>query len=257
MAERKEADVRLFVPPERLTLPRQPLSAEDQHYLIRVHRLRAGDVFEVFDGKGGSHRAVVDEGLASATLGPRQSASASTAPALELWQGIPKADKLDLIVQKATELGVARLVPLITRHAVRRMTAERLPKLLQRWNRIAAEAARQCGRSDVLEVSAPAEFDAFLARAREGVVAALIYEGKADASFPAFLASRAAVLKTTASMVLAVGPEGGFAPEEVEAARGAGVPLLSLGERILRTETAAIVVCTLARAAFGGFEQLY
>jgi 16S rRNA (uracil1498-N3)-methyltransferase len=248
-----EVDVRLFVPLARLTPPRQSLSAEDQGYLVRVRRLRAGDPFEVFDGKGGRYPAIVDAGLQTATLGPRQPDTAPAALSLELWQGMPKSDKLELVIQKATELGVARLVPLVTRHAVGRLDPERLPKRLERWNRIAAEAARQSGRSDVPDILPPSGFDAFLTRA-SGAPAALVYEGEAEGSLWAFLSSRAAHASPGTIVVLAVGPEGGFAPEEVDAARRAGIPLLSLGERILRTETAAIVVCALVLAASGGFE---
>jgi 16S rRNA (uracil1498-N3)-methyltransferase len=254
MGSGKATGVRLFVPRSRLTPPRQPLSPDERRYLFRVHRLRAGDAFELFDGEGGRHLAVVDAGLESATLGAFRAAPSPRHAALELWQGLPKADRLELIIQKATELGVARLVPLVTGHTISRVAAERVPKRLDRWNRIAAEAARQCGRSDVPEVSAPRDFEAFLARAREAAVSAIVYEGDAEGSLWRYLSSRLAGLPPLTPVVLAVGPEGGFAPVEVEAAQQAGVPLLSLGVRILRTETAAIVACALALAASGGFD---
>jgi 16S rRNA (uracil1498-N3)-methyltransferase len=243
--------VRLFVPRARLLLPRLSFSPDDQRYLLRVRRLKAGDAVEVFDGQGGRYHGVIDPGLISATLGPRQADSRPAGLSLELWPGIPKSDKLDLIIEKATELGVARIVPLAAEHSVPRMATERLPARLERWNRIAAEAARQCGRADVPEVSAPRDFSAFLRRSGEGVAAGVVFEGNSERSVGGFLAS----LDPETTVVLAIGPEGGFAAGEVDAAVGAGVPLLTLGSRILRTETAAIVACTLVQATSGRFDS--
>jgi 16S rRNA (uracil1498-N3)-methyltransferase len=254
MASGKLTRLRLFVERSRLTVPEQSLSSDDCRYLFRVHRLKAGDAFEVFDGQGVRHLAIVDPGLESATLGPAQAAMEPQRVELELWQGIPKADKLELIIQKATELGVARIMPLMTQRAISRVADERAAKRVTRWRRIAAEAARQCGRLDVPEVSAVRDFEAFLGRARMDVVAALVYEGDTEGSLWRFLSARLIAAAPRTPVVLAIGPEGGFAPEEVEAARRSGVPLLSLGVRILRTETAAIIACALALAASGGFD---
>jgi 16S rRNA (uracil1498-N3)-methyltransferase len=249
----RRTGVRVFVPRSRLTPPHQQLTQEDRRYLFRVHRLRAGDAFEVFDGEGGRHDAVVDAGLKSATIGEARTA-VSPKVVLELWQGVPKGEKLDLVIQKATELGVTRLVPLASHTAVRRLAAERLPKQLQRLRRIAEQAARQCGRSDVPEVVVPRPFEDFLARAQEGVLAAVVYEGRGQEPLWRFLATRIPATIPPVSVALAIGPEGGFSPHEVDLARQADVPLVSMGSRILRTETAAIVVCALVQAASGGFD---
>jgi len=248
--EGRPSGVRLFVPPARLSLPRQTLSSDDQRYLFRVRRLKAGDVFEVFDGHGGRHRAVVDPGMETASVGPRQVDSLSAGLTVELWQGIPKGDKLDLIIQKATELGVARIVPFTAQRSVPRVARERLAGRMARWQRIAAEAARQCGRSDVPEVAEPRDFAAFLARAAQGIAVGLVYEGSSERSLWGFLSS----LGRPQPVILAIGPEGGFAPAEIDDALVAGVPLLSMGARILRTETAALVACTLALAVSGAFD---
>jgi 16S rRNA (uracil1498-N3)-methyltransferase len=241
--------VRLFVPRRRLAGPTLPFLADDRRYLLRVRRLRAGDSFEVFDGEGGRYPARVDEEMDSATLGPREADAPAAGLRVELWPGIPRSNKLDLIVQKATELGVARIVPLLTHRSVARVSAERLSGRMQRWRRIAAEAARQCGRADVPDVSEPRDLASFLKRAEEGA-AGLVYEGRSETSLRGFLAA----LPKDGGVALAVGPEGGFEPSEVDLADAAGVPLLSLGSRILRAETAAIVACALAQAASGGFD---
>jgi 16S rRNA (uracil1498-N3)-methyltransferase len=252
--EGRPTGVRVFVPRSRLTPPHQLLTAEDRRYLFKVHRLRAGDAFEVFDGEGGRHDAVVDAGLKSATLGEARTGRVTPAVALELWQGIPKGEKLDLVIQKATELGVTRLVPLTSQTAVRKLAADRLPKQLQRFRRIAEQAARQCGRADVPEIAAPRPFEDFLARAQERVLAAVVYEGRGQEALWRFLTTRISTAIPPLAVALAIGPEGGFTPHEVDRAREAGVPLVSLGSRILRTETAAIVACALVQAASGGFD---
>ncbi len=247
----RETGTRLFVPPARITPPRLALSPDDQHYLLHVRRLKVGDAFEVFDGQGGRYPAVIDSDPGHATLGTRRSDPGRAGPSLELWQGLPKSDKLDLIIQKATELGVARIVPLTAERSVPRLTGERSSGKAERWRRIATEAARQCGRADVPEVLAPHDFTAFVRRAGEtGVAAGVLYEGGSERSLRSFLAA----VQAPAAIVLAVGPEGGFAPGEVDAAIAAGIPLLTLGSTILRAETAAIVACALARAASGGFD---
>jgi 16S rRNA (uracil1498-N3)-methyltransferase len=169
------------------------------------------------------------------------------APACEitLLQSLPRGERMDLIVQKATELGVTRIVPVQSQHGI----AKPAPGRQQRWQTIAVEAARQSGRADVPAVEGALSLAAALARfADPDAGRFLLWED--EKSRP--LAH--AIAPGTRRVVLLVGPEGGFAPAEVEACALAGFVSVGLGPRILRTETAAIVAVALAQAATGGLE---
>ena len=146
---------RLYVEPARLAEPVVVVAGEDHRYLIRVLRMVLGDVITLFDGRGGEADALV------ARIGPRalelkvelrRSATPSLQPQTTLIQALTKGDKLDLVVQKATELGINRILPVTTMRAVPRLDEAKALERHSRWQKIAREAARQCGRSDEPEV---------------------------------------------------------------------------------------------------------
>jgi 16S rRNA (uracil1498-N3)-methyltransferase len=233
---------RLFVPRERIEATTR-LEGEALHYLGRVLRLRPGEELELFDGAGAVYPArlqALDAEAAVLAVGPPS--PAPTAPPITLAQGLAKGDKLDLVVQKATELGASRIVPLAAERSVVKLTAEKGLERARRWRRIAEEAARQCGRADVPEVDPPATLAEFLAAAAaRGEAVALLYEGEKERRLSAWLAAHAA-----GPVALAIGPEGGFSSAEVEAARAAGAATVSLGPRIVRTETAGLAALAVA-----------
>jgi 16S rRNA (uracil1498-N3)-methyltransferase len=240
--------VRLFVPNERLGGGEVGLSPDEIGYLVRVRRLEPGDSVEVFDGHGGRWPGVLRPGRETLSLGPRTQDRLQRRFTYELWQGLPKGERMEWVIQKATELGVARITPLACERSVVRLTPARASTRLVRWNRIAQEAARQCGRADVPEVSGIAHLADLTARAQAGHRVALLYEREDGHSLQPFLAGVA----TGTHISLVVGPEGGFDPREIELVSAAGIPLLGIGDRMLRTETAALAVCALALAASGG-----
>jgi 16S rRNA (uracil1498-N3)-methyltransferase len=233
---------RLFVPRERIG-PTTRLEGEAVHYLGRVLRLRPGEELEFFDGAGSVYPArleALDAEAAVLAVGP--ASPAPTAPPITLAQALAKGDKLDLVVQKATELGASRIAPLSTERSVVKLTAEKALERTRRWRRIAEEAARQCGRADVPAVDPPASLPDFLAAATaRGESVALLYEGERDLRLSTWLAAQ-----SDRPVALAIGPEGGFSPAEVDAARSAGAATVSLGPRIVRTETAGLAALAVA-----------
>ncbi len=227
----------------RIAGGRARLAPEEWHYLRHVLRLPAGAPLLVFDGEGGEHEAALPAAGEELALGPRREIAP---PAAVVWLAFapPRGDRADLVVEKAVELGAARLVPFEAARSVVKLDRERGAARAVRWRRIAAEAARQCGRADVPVVDEPVSLGAALALGPPGMRRLLFYEGGGeplqellDPAAPAHLAL--------------VGPEGGFTPEEVGAALAAGARVASLGPRILRSETAGIAAVALLQHRLG------
>ncbi|HSY40342.1 MAG TPA: RsmE family RNA methyltransferase, partial [Polyangia bacterium] len=176
-------------------------------------------------------------------LGERRTV-ASPAVSLTLLCAVPRGPRMDLLVQKTSELGVARIVPVVTERSVVRPGAEAGKRA--RREKIAREAARQCGRADLPIVDPPVALAEALAEPNLPARRLALFEGERTRSLRAALAGAA-----PAATALLVGPEGGFAPAELLVARDAGFEAVGLGERILRVETAAIVAVALVAGAYG------
>lgn len=239
---------RLFVSPELLASDRATLGETAHRHLIKVLRLGQGATVWLFDGQGGEVEARilgVGRDTVEVSLGERRRVQPA-ACTITLIQGVPRGDRMDLIVQKTTELGVARIVPVLSQHGVSKPP----PGRARRWQTIAEEAARQCGRADVPTVCEPASLPVALANldALATPSRLLLWEGEHTQSL------RRALVGGPPHVALLVGPEGGFAMAEVDACVQAGFLSVGLGTRILRTETAAIVAVALAQAAAGGLD---
>lgn len=233
---------RVFLPPDRIEEGRARLGDEARHYLRDVLRLAPGAEVEVFDGAGGSWDGRIAPGFESLALGPRRAAATPPA-AIWLLLALSKGDKVDLVVQKATELGASRIAPFEAERSVLRLDRARAEERVRRWRRIAEEAARQCGRADVPEVAVPVPLAERLGETPPGLGLVLFHgEGGAPLStLPPAPAGWAAL----------VGPEGGFTAAEVAACEAAAARRVALGPRTLRAETAAIVAVALLQARFG------
>ena len=242
---------RLFVPPDRMRATPITVTGAEHHHLARVLRARPGDAITLFDGAGGELEArVIRVGRAKTQLAPspgrpdalpHASPNAPRAGApLVLLTAVPRGGRMDFLVQKCSELGVSRIVPIIAERSVARPE----PGRRARWEKIAREAARQCGRADVPVVEAPATLAAALAAPELPERRLVLSPAPAGRSLRA-------LLPHPAPTALLVGPEGGLAAGESEAAAAAGFVPVSLGSRILRVETAAIVAVALAEEAFG------
>jgi 16S rRNA (uracil1498-N3)-methyltransferase len=240
---------RLFVLPERLQDETVVLAGEDHRYLIRVLRLRVGDEVVLFDGAGQEARARIERvGPRAAELRvlERTASPAAAGPEITLLVGIPKGDKMELVVQKATELGATRIVPMRTARSIGPAEITRQAARRQRWIKIAREAARQCGRNDVPDVAAPVELAAAIAAAPQDALRLLFWEESRGVRLRDRLPA-----ERPARIVVAVGPEGGFEASEVEIARQAGFEVVGLGPRTLRAETAALAVLAVVGYAVG------
>ncbi len=239
---------RLFVAPERLTGQTVTLDGEDHRYLTRVLRLAVGHEVEIFDGGGiqiDGRIAAVGARATEVALGQRRQVPLPRV-FITLLQAVPRGDRMDWIVQKATELGVGRIVPALTSRSVARPAAAGRPT---RWRTIAEEAARQSGRADVPVIDAPLPLaEALVLPVAPDARRLMLFEGVRDCPL------RGALTGHERDVLLLVGPEGGFAPDEVTAARVAGFGPVGLGARILRVETAALVALTLVQAAVGALD---
>jgi 16S rRNA (uracil1498-N3)-methyltransferase len=239
----------LHLPPEHLTGERVVLQGEPHKYLSRVLRLAAGDSLTIFDGQGHEVEARIEEVSARSTLlvlGPGHAVSTGRAVPITLIQAVSRGERMELVIQKATELGAAAIVPIWTARTVVQPGGD---GRLRRWRTIAQEAARQCGRADVPAIADPLPLQAALqASAPDAARKLLLWEESTGAPL------RRALSGDESAVQLLVGAEGGFTAAEADAARAAGFEPVGLGPRILRTETAALVALALVQAALGGLD---
>lgn len=238
---------RLFVEVPFETGTRFTLPDSAGHHATRVLRLGAGDALTVFDGRGGEYDATValaSRGAVEVDVGPHTAVDRESTLEIEIGQGICKGDRMDLVVQKATELGVRAIRPIVCQRTVVKLNAARAERRIAHWRAIAVHAAQQSGRTRVPEVSNVEDFDVWLARPGKGP--GIVLSPHADASLCEF-----APRPPDHPVRLLVGPEGGLAPSEIERARVAGFTGLRLGPRVLRTETAALVALSVLQARWG------
>ncbi|HTP50871.1 MAG TPA: 16S rRNA (uracil(1498)-N(3))-methyltransferase [Anaeromyxobacteraceae bacterium] len=233
---------RIFVPPERIAGTTAKPDPAGLHHLVDVLRLGPGAAVEVFDGRGNAWEATFTG--ASLSLGERRQAPRASA-AVWVAFALAKGEKADWVVQKTTELGAARLLPWRAERSVMRLEGERAEERARRWRRIAAEAARQCGRSDVPEVSAPVGLAGAL-QAPPGFVR-LAFHGEGGTPLAEGLPRGAP------GFLAVIGPEGGMTPRELLLCVEAGCRVVSLGPRVLRAETAAIAAAALLQHLAGDF----
>jgi 16S rRNA (uracil1498-N3)-methyltransferase len=222
------------------------LTDREAHYLGTVLRLKRGDRLLAFNGRGQERHAAVRTITRRLTeLDLLEPAAPLPEPKLDLTllQALPKGEAMDLIVQKATELGVGAVVPVVSDFSVVRLDDERAARRVEHWTRIAQSACEQCGRHRPMEIHPVTPLEACLASVPESAVKLALDTG-AEAAFapPAMPAGKA---------VLLVGPEGGFSETDLARIDTAGFAALRLGPRTLRAETAAIVACALLQHCWG------
>jgi len=239
---------RVFVRPDAVGEGRVRFDAAEAHHLRRVLRLRTGAVVEATDGTGRLYTvrlAGLDARGAWGTIEARSEPARESPCAITLAQGILKGDRMSWLVQKATELGAARIMPMETARVVARPTGGATGRHV-RWERIAREAVKQCGRAVVPPVLAPRAFGEVLREIRDQDAAWIFWEGGGQT-----LAAAARESVTPARLLVLVGPEGGFTSDEVAQAEGAGARLVSLGPRILRAESAGLAALAVCQFVFG------
>lgn len=239
---------RFTIAPERIAGDRVVFDAEETRHLTRVLRLGAGDLVVVADGQGRAYRVRIDAIAEEATgrvIGPATAAAESPLD-IALVQGVPKGDKMEAIIRATTELGVARIVPALTARTVVRLDAAGWRQRARRWQRVAKEATKQCGRAVVPPVDVPRTLADALAEGEPATLRLCLWEGE---GVPLRGVLDACEAPRRASVI--VGPEGGLAEDEVALARGAGYTPVTLGRRILRTETAGPAIVAILQHRLG------
>ena len=242
------AERRFFVEPAAIGPEHIELSGEVLHHIVRVLRLVPGDEILLLDGTGRNLRCALDSasgGTGRATI-LEQWVAQEYGLAIQLIQALPKGEKFDLILQKGTELGISRFTPVSTERCVQQVDVKRSDKKQQRWQRIIAEAARQ-SRRQILPVCDPVLPLAESLKGCRQQLKLLLWE---EESRP--LADCLPV-EPPASAAILVGPEGGISRSEVALALAAGFLPVSLGPRILRTETAGFAVTAVLEYLYGDF----
>ena len=241
---------RFFLPKEKIHGDCGVIDGQELAHLSRVLRLRAGDSVTVFDDSGWEHDALID------SLTPMQgelkilrsyeTKRESVLP-ITLAVGLTKGEKIDLVVEKATELGVQKIIPFVSNYAVPKLDREKISKRTARWQKIAVSAAKQCGRARVPEILPLCDFSWLVSQPWPQSLKLIFWEQESDQSLHQVYEKH----HEATAVLVAVGPEGGFTMDEAEAARSRGFEPVQIGKRILRAETAAITALALVQFLWG------
>jgi 16S rRNA (uracil1498-N3)-methyltransferase len=215
-------------------------------HIARVLRLSAGDALILFDGAGGEYTARIEaigKGTVQVAVLERQLVDRESPLSLTLAQGVPRGERMDWVVQKATELGVSRLVPVLSEHSLVRLDPKQAQSKQRHWQGVAVAACEQSGRDRIPQVASPATLAQFLLGLSPGGTRLLLS--------PEGAATLESLPPPAGDLIVLIGPEGGLSEEEQRAARGQGFTALRLGPRVLRTETAAVATLALLQHRFG------
>ena len=218
-------------------------------HVTRVLRLRVGDALTLFNGAGGEYAASIEAargGRLTVAVGEPRAVERESPLTLTLAQGVSRGERMDLVVQKATELGVSGIVPLFTERSVVRLGAQQAERKLNHWRAIAIAACEQSGRNRLPKVAPPVSLADLLRSGAER-------EGGRLLLSPGATSRLDALPRPATSVTVLIGPEGGLTNAEQEAAVTAGFLPVRLGPRVLRTETAAIAALALLQREFGDF----
>lgn len=224
------------------------IEGSDVNHIINVLRMKAGEKVRISTSSGKNYfcrLSEIGEAMVQADILEELSEGTELPNKIYLFQGLPKGDKMELIIQKAVELGAYEIIPVSMKNCVVKLDAKKAENKVRRWQEIAKSAAKQSKRSLIPEIRTPLTYRQAVEAAKELDVVFIPYENERGMA-----ATREAVeqLKAGQSIGIFIGPEGGFALEEIELAKKEGMQLISLGKRILRTETAGLA--TLAVLAY-------
>lgn len=237
---------RFFVSATSISADEVRLGASQAHQICHVLRLKRMDQIVVLDNDGSEYDVALQELGRQEVVGriiARRAALGEPDVQVCVYQSLLSRDKFEWVLQKCTEIGVARFVPVVTRRSIVQKVEVLKPEREKRWVRILTEAAEQCGRGRIPRLEQPLGFSGCLAEAKAQDLCLIASTRASETCLRRVIASRAK--DEIRSVSILVGPEGGFHPDELAAARAAGVHDFSLGRRILRTETAAVVASAL------------
>ncbi len=234
---------RFFIESRMISGSEITLSEEDSVHLARVLRASVGEKITVCDENGTEYEAEifsVSKREVKAKITDYKKAATEPKIEVTIFQGLPKGSKMELIIQKCVEIGVCSIIPVETARAVVKINEEKSAGKVKRWNKIAEEAAKQSGRGKIPKVEMPVSFKEAAEKAAEFDMAIIAYEQHDKADIKTYLRN-----KTPKKVAVYIGPEGGFEEEEIKLAKACGIYAVSLGKRILRTETAPITLLSV------------
>lgn len=240
---------KFFVLPQQISNGIIHIEGGDALHIGKVLRLAVGDTITVCDGAGVDYEAKIQKMQAQKVQAKIVDCHKSdTEPTLQvvLYQGIPKGTKMDFVIQKAVELGVSQIVPVVLKRTVVKLDAKGAAGKVARWNKIAAEASKQCNRAVIPQVAPVVTLDEALGQMKQQLKL-IPYEAEEKKGLRDVLQQ----YQQVSSVGVLIGPEGGFDRAEVEQAVGAGLLPVRLGKRILRTETAPLAVIAALMYAYG------
>ena len=236
---------RFFAEPSEIGEKEIRLTGPDVNHIRKVLRMREGEEILISDGQGRDFHCrieAIEEEEVTARILWVLDGNAELASDFTLFQGLPKGDKMEFIIQKCVELGVARIVPVNTKRTIVKLDAKKEQARIKRWSGISESAAKQSGRGRIPEVTGVKSFAEALEEAKKLNMCLIPYELARDMAQTREVLSS---IKPGMSVGIFIGPEGGFEEEEVEQAEAAGARPITLGRRILRTETAGMAVLAM------------
>ncbi len=241
---------RFFVRPEDVIQNKIKIFGDEYNHIKNVLRLKCGEKITVSDGTGTDYTAVIDSFESNSVVASiLSSQSSTTEPPIDvvLYQGVPKSDKMDLIIQKSVELGIKKIVPVLTERTIVKFENEKdINTKVSRWQRIALEASKQCNRGVVPVIERPMAYSNAIESSKDSDLRIIPFENEKDNTLKSILKC-----DSKKSISFFIGPEGGFSEDEVIRAKLSGVVPVTLGPRILRTETAGFVVLSILMYELG------
>jgi 16S rRNA (uracil1498-N3)-methyltransferase len=242
---------RFFIEPGAANTPTTSIKGSEARHIKNVLRLTPEDTIRLFDGTGVEYDAVISElsaGRVELSITGKVTAAAESPIEMTIAQGYLKEKKMDSLIRPLCELGMTRWMPFTSQRSVPQPDKSRLLARMQRWEKIVRESLKQCRRSVLPQISTPVSLEEVLAYGRSCDLKIIFWEQEDRALDHAALTERSDPVNR---ILIVLGPEGGFADQEVEKARKLGFEVSGLGPRILRAETATIAACSLMQYIFG------
>lgn len=246
---------KFFVLPEKVSDNKILIDTEDVSHIKKVLRMSEGDILNVCDSTGTDYEGRIleigEKSIILDILSEKKSDTESNI-SITLYQGLPKASKMDYIIQKNTELGISKIVPVVMdRCVVKLENSKAEEKKVSRWRKIAEEAAKQSGRGIIPEISMPVTVSEAISEMKKADISFVPYECETDGSLRDVLIS----VDNPKTVSFLIGPEGGFDMSEIEEIQKNGIKTVTLGKRILRTETAGLAVTSMTMYEIGDINK--
>jgi len=230
------------------------LGEENLHYIKNVLRRKSGDHLILFGGMGFECEAVIRDFTAqnvTIEITKKKKIKVDSSIKITLAQSLPKGNKMDFIIQKASELGVDRIIPFKSSRSIPKLAKNRIRLRLPRWQKIAIEASRKCGRENIPKITDIITYDEVLQCPEDSILKIIFWEGETNTGIKEILHSKK--YEGVTDFFVVVGPEGGFSNEEIEMASRVGFLPASLGKLVLKVETAALVILSIIQYEKGAF----